>query len=82
MTTKTENFLIGKVDYIEQGSKEIGSSARYNVGVRKALIGCLKCGHSWSANDREGLRQAIGAIHIECPQCRTSEQVQPSVFGL
>ena len=42
MTTKTENFLIGKVDYIEQGSKEIGSSARYNVGVRKALIGCLK----------------------------------------
>lgn len=82
MTTITENFSIGKVDYIEQGNKEIGNSARYNVGVRKVLIGCLKCGETWFANDRAGLRQAMGAFYIECPKCRTTEQVPPPTFGL
>lgn len=82
MTTTTENFAIGRVDHIEQGSKEIGSNVHYKVGVRKALIVCRTCNHSWHASERAGLSQAMGAIHIECPECRTTEQVHPSVFGL
>lgn len=82
MTSTTENFAIGRVDHIEQGSKETGSNARYKVGVRQALIVCRKCNHTWHANERAGLRQAMGAMHIECPGCRTAEQVHPSVFGL
>jgi len=82
MTIATENFAIGRVDYIEQDSREIGRNASYKVGVRTALIVCLKCNHTWGASERAGLRQAMGAIHIECQGCRTTEQVHPSVFGL
>jgi hypothetical protein len=82
MTATTEKFVIGRVDHIEQGSKEIGSSARYKVGVRTALIVCRNCQHTWHANERAGLRQAMGAVQIECPECRATEQIHPSVFGL
>lgn len=83
MTTTTEKFEIGRVDHVEQGSKEIGSnSIRYKVGVRKASIVCRTCAHSWRADERTGLSQAMGAIHIQCPECRTIAQVHPSVFGL
>lgn len=47
MTTTTEKLEIGRVDHVEQGSKEIGSnSIRYKVGVRKALIVCRTRAHS------------------------------------
>ncbi|WP_141749378.1 hypothetical protein [Duganella phyllosphaerae] len=82
MTSMTENFAIGRVDHIEQGSKEIGSTVRYKVSVRTATIVCRICNHTWIASERSGLRQVMGAMHIECPECRTTEQVHPSVFGL
>lgn len=70
-----QQFTVGRVENIVQKSNEIGSNATMVVGVRSADVSCA-CGYKWTANDRTGLRNAVGGAHITCPSCKASELVR------
>lgn len=62
-------FVIGRSENIVQKSKEIGSNAALVVGVRWAEVKCA-CGHEWRADERNGLRNVMGGVHLACPVCK------------
>ncbi len=64
-----KQFTFSRVVHLTQQSQEIGSSEISVVGVKKAQVACA-CGHEWSADERSGLRNVMGGVHITCPSCR------------
>lgn len=75
--SENAQFTIGHVDPIRQRSAEIGSDAISIVGYRSVNVTCA-CGHQWTANQSNGLRDVVGGVHISCPACKAGAHV-PSV---
>lgn len=77
----THQFKIGQIRHIEQGSKEIGSTRVYKTGVRSVQVEC-SCGHAWTADERNGLRNVMGGVQIDCPSCHKGSHVAAKDVGL
>ena len=74
--TDADKFIFDNVQHIMQESTEIGPARRppSKVGIRSCDVYCKSCGHAWRARDGDKtLRNVIGGIGVECPQCRAEE---------
>lgn len=86
MDVETEKFLFVNVvlDYLT--SREINASrspgARIKTGVNSADVTCKSCSYAWraTAGRQGGLKQVIGAILVECPECTAKESVPPTTL--
>lgn len=75
----TEKFAITSVVPLTQESREkhahMQRVAPSVVGVRSALVVCLKCGETFKAFKAPELRNVVGGPRFECPSCHQDEQV-------
>lgn len=77
--SRQPQFSIGKIQNVGLPSKEIGSNKTVVVSVGWAEVTCA-CGHTWVADERNGLLNVIGGVHVTCPACKASGLVHTRLF--
>ena len=85
MDIETGHFLISRVSYLTQTSKELSASRAERpviTGVRGFESQCRACGFQWTAgrSGRGAFTPTIGAVVVACPECEATETIALSVF--
>ena len=85
MSVQTEKFFLGDIEWNQAASRELSSSppSIVRTGLRAVLAVCKTCQHSWRATEHGAgrFRPGLGSVNIECPSCKTSENVSTGALG-
>lgn len=78
----TASFHVRDVHY-GNGLSHTGVTAPHErTGVTQAEVTCVGCGHAWTATaGQTGLRNMLGGVRLECPNCEALGNVRTQAFG-
>lgn len=77
----TAPFRVRDVHY-GNGLAHAGVTAPHErTGVTQAEVTCRACDHTWTATaGQTGLRNMLGGVRLECPNCEALGEVQTPAF--
>lgn len=78
----TAHFRVREVHYGNGLSHSGVTAPADRTGVTQAEATCTSCGHAWTATaGQTGLRNMLGGIRLECPNCEARGEVRTQAFG-